>query len=247
MIEEEIDHHPSHPGYKLKQENMERPYTCDGCKELGFGTCYTCTNTACNFHLHKDCVHPEEIISHSFFPNLYFHFLKEGLPNRYCDACGKDINGYVYHCYDGGYDLHPCCAKLPHVFENVVTDEGDELNLVLRKKVSSKCYKCGKKKLSKEVKNTWSYVSEKKKVHFHVCCVKDMVCESWKESLQIEKVDACPKLKVKLYKEGKWIGSGSKFGKLKTVLKLALTFAIAAVIGDPTAMVVALFLLFGYI
>ncbi|KAM0941334.1 hypothetical protein DsansV1_C17g0147671 [Dioscorea sansibarensis] len=206
--------------------------------ELGFGTCYTCTDTACNFHLHKDCAYPEEIIYHPFFPRSHFRFLNEGGPNRRCDACGRDINGYVYHCDRTGFDLHPCCAKLPY-YENVVINEGEEMRLVLKKKVSSKCCKCKEKKLWGKVKNTWSYVSENQEVHFHVSCVKDLVSESWRDGLQIEKVGAWPKLKLEIYKESKWRGSGrSKFGKLKKVLQIALTVVIAAVIGDPTAMLV---------
>ncbi|KAH7672734.1 DC1 domain-containing protein, partial [Dioscorea alata] len=213
-------HHPSHPGYTLKEEKINRLFTCDGCKEVGFGTCYTCTDTACNFHLHKQCANPV-------------------VPDRRCDACGRDINGYVYHCDKKDLDLHPCCAKLPY-YEDVVINEGEEIRLFLKKKVSTKCCKCKEKKLWGKVKNTWSYVSENQEVHFHVSCVKDLVYESWRDGLQIEKVDAnWPKTKLEVYKESKWKGSGrSKFGTLKKVLKIALTFIIAVVIGDPTAMLV---------
>ncbi|KAJ0983987.1 hypothetical protein J5N97_002343 [Dioscorea zingiberensis] len=252
----EFENHPSHPGHKLKMVNIERPFKCDGCLELGFGSCYTCTDssTSCNFHLHKDCARAwTEVptISHPFFPKLQFHFLAEGRPNRYCDACGRDVKGYAYHCGVTGFDLHPCCANLPRVLscrDTNVSEDGEEVRLVLKKKVTSKCCNCGKKKLcisgKKKNINTWCYVSENQEVNFHVSCVKEMVCESWQDgnNLQIERrdVNACPKLQIKLYKGSKSRGSGSKFGMLKKVLKLALTFAIAAVIGDPTAMVVAL-------
>jgi len=47
-------------------------------------------------------------------------------PGRYCDACGLDIKGYNYHCYEEGWDLHPSCATLPYT-----RIEGDvELELV---------------------------------------------------------------------------------------------------------------------
>ncbi|KAJ0983989.1 hypothetical protein J5N97_002345 [Dioscorea zingiberensis] len=251
----EFENHPSHPGHKLKMVNMEKLFRCDGCLELGFGSCYTCTDsgTSCNFHLHKDCAlacTEVPIISHPFFPKLQFHFLRKGGRNRYCDACGRDIKGYVYHCGVTGYDLHPCCAKLPRVLScrDIVSEDGEEVRLFLKNKVTSKCYKCGEKKLcisgKKKSINTWSYVSENPKVHFHVSCVKKMVSESWQDgnNLQIVRsdVNACPKLQIKIHKKSKSGRIGSKFRMLKKVLKLALTFAIAAVIGDPTAMVVAL-------
>ncbi|KAG1365769.1 hypothetical protein COCNU_12G007690 [Cocos nucifera] len=172
MIYGEITH-SGHPDQKLKLEIKERPYDCDGCKELGFGSRYACEKS-CNFHLHKDCACPEDTITHPFFPGCTFHFLRSGEPNRFCDACGRDIKGYVYHCFGEGWDLHPSCASLPRVIED------GEMRLVLHREVTSKCYRCGKKELRKRARS-WSYVSTCKGCHLHLACVKEILLENWEK------------------------------------------------------------------
>ncbi|RWR76079.1 cysteine/histidine-rich C1 domain-containing protein [Cinnamomum micranthum f. kanehirae] len=32
---------------------------------------------------------------------------------RKCDACLKEVGGFVFHYKGCGYDLHPVCAQLP--------------------------------------------------------------------------------------------------------------------------------------
>ncbi|KAH0470087.1 hypothetical protein IEQ34_001645 [Dendrobium chrysotoxum] len=48
---------------------------------------------------------------------FFFQFLpySPGDSPRYCNACGQDIGGFIYHCRKCGYDFHPYCAALPHV------------------------------------------------------------------------------------------------------------------------------------
>ncbi|XP_008802757.2 uncharacterized protein LOC103716510 [Phoenix dactylifera] len=236
--------HPMHPDHVLKLEQEETPYTCNGCGELGFNSRYTCEEKSCNFHLHKDCATPEDIITHPFFPGCSFHFLQSGEPDRFCDACGRDIKGFVYHCFDKKWDLHPSCASLPHVMEEA------EVKLVLHRKVSSKCCRCRKKELRKGARS-WSYVSTCKECHLHVACVKEILLENWenehlgdgrrevkaetKDSLVLK--STAPKLQIVLEKKRSKSG---KFAKFKKIAKIAITFIMAAVVGDPTALVAGL-------
>ncbi|KAM0953311.1 putative chromatin regulator PHD family [Dioscorea sansibarensis] len=230
--------HPCHPEHKLNPENKESPYTCYGCREIGFFTRYTCSEPSCNFYLHKDCVSPPDTTTHHFFPDCNFVFLTSGKPGRYCDACGRDIKGYVYHCFTCGNDLHPCCASLPRFNEDV------EITMELKKKVSSKCNFCGKKEVRKGAR-TWSYVSKCKEYNFHISCVKEMMLENWEKEflnnsndrekgLQIER--KAPSLQIKLSKNSKDKKGAGGFTKFMKMVKLAIGFIVAAVVGDPTTM-----------
>ncbi|KAJ0987762.1 hypothetical protein J5N97_006118 [Dioscorea zingiberensis] len=229
--------HPCHPEHKLKLEHKETPYTCYGCHEIGFFTRYAC-NDACNIFLHKDCASPPDTTTHPFFPDCNFIFLTSGKPDWICDACGGDIKGYVYHCFTCGNDLHPCCAHLPHFNEDA------EIKLELKKKVSAKCYFCGKKELRKGAR-TWSYVSECKEYHFHVSCVKRMMLENWEKEfltnghdrehgLQLER--RMPSLQIRLNQDNKNKKNTGSFTKFVKMVKLAISFIVAAVLGDPTTM-----------
>ncbi|KAL0334782.1 UNVERIFIED_CONTAM: hypothetical protein Sradi_4690100 [Sesamum radiatum] len=137
--------HFSHPHHNLKFEYSEAPFKCDGCKEAGIGSRYKCCGGggggyggggggACNFDLHTHCAIPSPSIVHPFYTKCSFQFLSRapGQVARYCNACEKDVAGFVYHCQSCGFDLHPCCAKLP-----MVLDDG-EIKLYLYKKVREK-------------------------------------------------------------------------------------------------------------
>ena len=90
-------------------------------------------------------LHPTETTTHDFFGNAAFKFLHEP-PNtkckekhcrnegkRYCDACGKALKGFVYHCAARDLDLHPCCRNL----ETKMDIYGEEFRL--QDKVSRLC------------------------------------------------------------------------------------------------------------
>ncbi|GJN03405.1 hypothetical protein PR202_ga20846 [Eleusine coracana subsp. coracana] len=142
-----IPDHPSHlPGHKLMKRvgNDGHFFMCDGCKEPGAGTRYRCENERCNFDLHTCCAVAPETLKHTLFPNRVFLFLLAEIEpppasigaggnedngkrssSRACVACGEDVLGFVYHCFDDdddgdGIDLHPCCARLP---EHALQDE----------------------------------------------------------------------------------------------------------------------------
>ncbi|XP_044488795.1 uncharacterized protein LOC123213425 isoform X2 [Mangifera indica] len=147
---------------------------------------------------------------------------------RYCNACERDVNGFVYHCKSCGFDLHPCCAKLP-----MVLDDG-EVKLYLYRKVSSSCHKCGRKGRS------WSYRSTCKKYNLHVACVKDMLVESWHELYyghgKIRRLETrIPSLKNTLQTHHK--KRKGKVQKCCELAGLAVQFVISAVLGDPTTLI----------
>lgn len=225
--------HFSHPQHKLKFDYSEMPFKCDGCKEVGIGSRYKCA-TYCDFDLHMHCAIPSPSIFHPFYTKCSFQFLSRppgDLP-RYCNACEKDITGFVYHCKTCGFDLHPCCAKLP-----MVLDDG-EVKLFLYSKVSAPCHRCGRKGRS------WSYRSACKKYNLHVACVREMLVENWHElysgrgkSNNTRRVDVnrIPSLRNTLqtpHQRGR-----GKVKKCCEMAGLALQVVISAVLGDPTALI----------
>ncbi|GLT43047.1 hypothetical protein SLA2020_170210 [Shorea laevis] len=224
--------HFSHPQHKLKFEYSEVPFKCDGCKEVGIGSHYKCS-AFCDFDLHMQCALPSTTISHPFYTKCSFQFLSRppGDVPRYCNACEKDVNGFVYHCNSCGFDLHPCCAKLP-----MVLNDG-EVKLFLYRKVSAPCNRCGRKGRS------WSYRSECKKYNLHVACVREMLVDNWQELYFGRGKGPAGKLETKIpslkntlqplpHQKGK--------GKMKKgceIAGLALQFVVSALLGDPTALI----------
>ncbi|EYU30503.1 hypothetical protein MIMGU_mgv1a021613mg, partial [Erythranthe guttata] len=106
---------------------------------------------------------PSPSISHPFYTKCSFQFMSRtpGAVARYCNACAKDVVGFVYHCNSCGFDLHPCCAKL-----SMVLDDGEMIR--------SQCV--GERELGL---GSWSYRSSCKKYNLHVACVKEMLVDSW--------------------------------------------------------------------
>ncbi|KAL5987150.1 hypothetical protein ACLOJK_041146 [Asimina triloba] len=222
--------HFSHPQHKLRFEYTEVPFRCDGCKEAGIGSRYKCD--ICDFDLHRHCALPlpSSSLLHPFYAKCSFQFMARppGDIPRYCNACGKDVGGFVYHCNSCGFDLHPCCANLPRLL-----DDGD-VKLYLYKKVCASCHKCGRKGRS------WSYRSTCKKYNLHVSCVKEMLVESWQEYLYFGKGNRrkletrIPSLKGTLVNHHR---SKGKVRKCCEMAGMAVQFIISAVLGDPTAII----------
>ncbi|KAJ0441431.1 putative kinase C-like, phorbol ester/diacylglycerol-binding protein [Helianthus annuus] len=232
--------HFSHPQHRLKPAYTEVPFKCDGCKEVGIGSNYKCTT--CNYDLHVHCALPSPSITHPFYTKCSFQFLSRppGPIARYCNACEKAVSGFVYHCKLCGFDLHPCCAKLP-----AMLDDG-EVELYLYRKVGSACHRCGRKGRS------WSYRSKCKKYNLHVACVKEMLVESWHEIYFGRggvSGDLCgkngkletriPSLKGTLesYHHNHHHQSKGKVKKCCEMAGLAMQFVISAVLGDPTTLI----------
>ncbi|CAK9142615.1 unnamed protein product [Ilex paraguariensis] len=218
--------HFSHQ-HKLKFEHTKFPFKCDGCHEVGIGSLYKCTT--CDYDLHLHCALPATTISHPFYTKCSFQLLARppGSIQRYCNACGKDVTGFVYHCKSCGFDLHPCCAKLPRML-----DDG-EVKLYLYRKVSVPCHRCGR------TGRSWSYRSECKKYNLDVACVKDMLVESWHDYLcggnNKEFRTRIPSLKgtLQTYHQK----SKGKVQKCCEMAGLAVQFVASAVLGDPTTMI----------
>ncbi|KAK7257910.1 hypothetical protein RIF29_32231 [Crotalaria pallida] len=231
--------HFNHPKHKLRFEHSEFPFKCDGCKEVGIGSRYKCSsNTSCDYDLHTQCAMPSQTLYHPFYKKCSFQFMSHppGTTARYCNACEKDVTGFVYHCKACGFDLHPCCAKLP-----MVLDDG-EVQLYLYRKVSSPCHRCGRKGRS------WSYRSACKNYNLHVACVREMLVENWHELYYAgrgggggrggRKVEmSVLGLKNVLHSEHNKGKKKKKVKKCCEIAGLAVQFVISAVLGDPTAII----------
>ncbi|KAK4579132.1 hypothetical protein RGQ29_028989 [Quercus rubra] len=232
--------HPSHPQHTLTLVAAQEPYSCDGCKQRGFRlgerSCYECKQ--CNFHLHEECAMPESSAFHPFFKTCEFKFVENVQGERRCDACGKDVLGFVYQCqHKKAYDLHPCCMKLER------TLNGDGVKLYLREKVSSglKCLKCKSKNIARDLKG-WSYESNCGHYCYHVACVKDLILDNWKKGqtsdtgLQI----MVPNMEDAVEQSGR-SKNGKKVNKYLTKAILVLRLIISAIFGDPIGIAVVCF------
>ncbi|CAJ1932837.1 unnamed protein product [Sphenostylis stenocarpa] len=220
--------HFSHKQHKLTFDYSESPFQCDGCKELGIGSRYNCS--LCDFDLHTHCSIPSPSLFHPFYPKCSFHFLSHppGDTPRYCNACQKPVKGFLYHCFSCGFDLHPCCAKLPTVIgsdgNNGGGGDGNGVKLFLYRTVRSACHRCGQKGRG------WSYRSSCKRYNLHVACVREMVVESWHEGGGLKSV----------VESGCHRGRGGKGGRVRRcceVAGVALQVVVSAVLGDPTALI----------
>ena len=117
--EDSIRHfsHP-HPLFNSSlnpQANSSSSSSCVVCKlKLLNLPSYTCK--PCNFHIHLNCSELPQKIRHPFDKN---HLLSLISSPKYqegtfrCDACGKNGDGFAYHCGDCGIDLHTVCANMP--------------------------------------------------------------------------------------------------------------------------------------
>uniref|UniRef100_A0A5B7AZR9 Phorbol-ester/DAG-type domain-containing protein n=1 Tax=Davidia involucrata TaxID=16924 RepID=A0A5B7AZR9_DAVIN len=232
--------HPKHE-HELEEQKYAKRFTCDGCKEDGFGSRFRCKH--CDYELHKECKSPTPTISHDFFKGNTFEFF-EKLPtkcgNSYCKACGKEIFGFVYHCQEKGWNIHPCCSSL----ETEMCIDG--VRFELHNKVSSSnCMRCDQSS-SKRIPG-WSYIctSEGYMYQFHVYCVSEMVHEAWKkgaigntntDSNALEKISL--RLVVNSKRKG---GRGNQFLKTLTIF---LRTIVGILLGDPTAILASLFVQF---
>ncbi|KAJ4963607.1 hypothetical protein NE237_023546 [Protea cynaroides] len=225
--------HDSHPQHKLKLQYTETPFHCHGCKEAGIGVNYKCKQ--CEFHLHKACAVAAPVITHPFYRKCEFKLCERppGTVMRICDACRNDVLGFVFHCNGCGFDLHPCCANLPQVL-----DDGQR-NFYLCHKLSSSCHRCGGDKGP-----GWSYRSKCKNYNLHVSCVKELLVESWQAKyLNVDKNKVrelqtrIPSLNGTLETHHK--GKVGKVMKCCKIVARAIRVIVAAILGDPTAIIAA--------
>lgn len=146
-------------------------FGCDGCQEIGYGSCYTCTN-GCNYHLHKACQNAPPAKFHPLYSQGQFVLDRsmlppnnhQGLPNL-CAACNTIVEGWRYVLtINVGYTifLHPCCMSL------------SQTNLHMRVE-SINCTHCQSAGL--EGVKGWAYINNG--VAVHVKCMKDMLQKDW--------------------------------------------------------------------
>ncbi|KAG5237587.1 protein binding protein [Salix suchowensis] len=238
--------HSSHSGHFLLLKYPQEPYKCEGCKELGFGPCYECEHEDCNFYLHEECANATPSAFHSFLKcSLKFHSrAPQGAPQggeRFCDACGQDVLGFVYQCkHKNPHDYHPSCLKLKRT---LTAEDGTRLHL--KEKPPSKCLNCGSSKTSNGIKG-WSYVSSCGQYCYHVACVKGMILEKWKKGYflkdgKVNKASYYLALESSIPNKEVALPSGSSTSsKTKQIWKIAKTavmLIVSALFGDPTALI----------
>ena len=160
---------------KLNDNPNKKCYICNGCKEYGSNWMrYRCED--CNYDLHKDCMFSKPTTTHEIFKDFVFKFYEQPPPSklygkrtkRYCNACGKHVKGFIYHCPEKDLDLHPCCLNLTKEFQI------DHVKFHLRE-TKSKCIFCNQVDLSGI--EVWSYVSECGEYNVHVSCIRELIVE----------------------------------------------------------------------
>lgn len=216
IIDDDQISHESHH-HKLKLEDTNFPFRCDGCncKVIGIGKRYTCA--ACDFDLHKHCaVDPHTPICHPLMAkcyNLQFCLSPPANATHYCDACTKPVTGFLYRCHRCNFDLHPCCANLPMELE----DGEVKLKLV-------------------EKDRRWIYRSRCKKYKLEVACAREILEESSTELFGSE-MASVPRIRTIL--QTRHYKSKGRVRKCCETAGLALKIVISALLGDPTSLIIS--------
>uniref|UniRef100_A0A0D9X7P6 DC1 domain-containing protein n=1 Tax=Leersia perrieri TaxID=77586 RepID=A0A0D9X7P6_9ORYZ len=222
-------------------------YRCDGCKERGSTTSERYTCETCDFDLHIACALAQDVMpDHQLFNGRSFHLLHELPPpergfRRVCDACGDEVRGFVYHCFDGDLDIHPCCAQLPdHVALHGIDFRlcgGDGRN------VPRRCAFCtGNEPYSCVRRKVWTYRAcyDGEDMFLHVACVKEMV----QEILAGHHGGSSSGGGKIVVRESVLMGVMQKRSKsskaVKCFLKFVLSVVVSVLFGDPTGLAVAL-------
>ncbi|KAK6143495.1 hypothetical protein DH2020_023843 [Rehmannia glutinosa] len=226
--------HFSHPHHKLKFHYTEAPFKCDGCKEIGIGSSYKCGGAACDFDLHTHCAIPSASIAHPFYTKCSFQFLSRppGGEARYCNACQKAVTGFVYHCKLCGFDLHPCCAKLP-----TVLDDGD-IKLYLYSSVREKGEELELQILLQEVQPPRGV--REGNAGGQLARTLQWRCRGNNYTGSRKSEGRIPNLKATLETHINHTKSKGKAQKCCEVAGLALQFVVSAVLGDPTTLIASL-------
>ena len=222
---------PKNHELKLMNDGEDKEYRCDGCKLDGFGKRYRCDK--CDYDLHRACMHSTPTTTRKLIDSTFKFY--DQLPRKCkkdCAACGKKVEGFVYHCHKKDLVLHPRCCDL----KKELKCHGMKFHL---RETESKCAKCN------QIKG-WSYVSECGQFSCHVYCTWEMLYEL------IRKQGKCLSKKMK---EGKSISiddfslenlmlpiqhqqlkRNSGMGKtLLKMVKVILQTIVSILIGDPTA------------
>ena len=209
-------------------------YTCDGCKVVGFGNRYRCDK--CNYDLHRACMRSTPTTTRKLLDSTFKFY--DQLPRRHnkckkdCAACGKKVEGFVYHCHKKDLVLHPCCCDLKNELEY------DGMKFHLHKTESDQCAMCNQKK-------GWSYVSECGQFSIHVYCAWEMLYELIRKqgkclSKKMKKgksisIDGLSLENLELPIQRQQLKRNSEMReKLLKVMKEILQTIVSILIGDPT-------------
>lgn len=115
-----VIHHFSHQ-HSLELFNLQQQQTpnssvsCSGCKSgVLWGLIYSCKT--CNYCLHISCSQMPRQITHPADRNHTLTLFTspvypEGLFR--CDACGRQGEGFCFHCKECQLDIHIRCAAMP--------------------------------------------------------------------------------------------------------------------------------------
>nr|XP_023895381.1 heat shock 70 kDa protein 18-like isoform X1 [Quercus suber] len=219
---------PENHELKLDNNPSSKRYICNGCKEYGSnGMRYRCED--CNYTLHKDCMFSKPIATHKIFKDVIFKFYEKPPPSklygertkRYCNACGKLVKGFIYHCPEKDLDLHPCCLNLEKELQI------GHVKFHLRE-TKSKCKFCYQIDLSKI--KVWSYVSECGEYNFHVSCITKIIVEELENGTT--NILASKNLELPIQRR---LTKNGGMGKMCVkILKIFLKTIISALLGDPT-------------
>ncbi|XP_021739805.1 uncharacterized protein LOC110706215 [Chenopodium quinoa] len=232
---------PTHLNNYLRQKEHMKTYNCDGCKMDGHGQSYMCTK--CDYVLHLQCMFPSNKIAPSFLQNdKIFEFMKEPRPlpkpsyKRYCDACGFEVKGFVYHCFKMGFDLHPCCASLGSHLEI-----DGQIFTLKKDSAPKKCDLCGTDdaKKSDVIDSGWFYASKNKDYKCHVSCIMNLAIKSTikgnssiNDGMALANLELLPTVNKR--RSGR---DGSKYWR---ILKAIVVYVISIAVGDPTTIMAKL-------
>ena len=216
---------------KLYNNPNKKCYICNGCKEYGSnGVRYRCEN--CDYDLHKDCMFSKPITTHEIFKDFVFKFYEQPPPSelygkrtkRYCNACGKHVKGFIYHCPEKDLDLHPCCLNLMKEFQI------DQVKFHLGG-TKSKCIFCNQ--IESSGIEVWSYVSECGTYNVHVSCIRELIVEELENGTT--DILALKNLGLPIQRRLKRNGG---IGKMcLKILKIFLKTIISILLGDPITFV----------
>ncbi|KAL7120693.1 hypothetical protein ACP275_02G137900 [Erythranthe tilingii] len=108
--------HFSHPhvlkGMEIEQKNAK---VCSACECELTGAAYCCTESQCNFNLHKTCFDSVREIRHKSHLEHPLTLLAEPPYSEgfTCNACLKEGRAFTYTCAACSYDLHIDCVQWP--------------------------------------------------------------------------------------------------------------------------------------
>ncbi|KAG8047289.1 hypothetical protein GUJ93_ZPchr0008g11789 [Zizania palustris] len=253
--------HPFHPAHSLKlvtaaAETVDE-FLCDGCKEHGAAGCPRYTCEACDFDLHSACALAADVLpEHALFKGgASFVLLHEPPPTdpggrRVCDACGDEVRGFVYHCFESDLDIHPCCACLPGriAFGDIAFELCGGGGAGSSSRAPRRCAFCtGPERSRRARREFWRYRSDYdgEAMYLHVACVKKKTYESLAAGHFHRTHDDDGK-NMKVMRASVLNGALQKKGRTSKAFKrfLKIVFFVVRVVGgvlfgDPTAMVVA--------